>query len=477
MASATPVTAQLPTSDRLSTLPVEVLTEIFLLAYTDTSPSEGPISRALLPFDRIHRFRRVKVDSPSRLNSLAVLLENGSMGAWIKEMEMNKVDGENGALSLQHRQLRTFFAALPNLAHLALNEGCPALSKLVLSQSLARNTLRKMECFSFVAPIEWKNPFEPTQFSILASYPSLRDVKIQSTLDFPAVRKVKPLTTKFQPLPLIESLTLILQGDGGTLRRLAKRLIAACPSLRHLEFGDKSYARDYTQLLPLLPQQLAFLSLRTRAFDEIDPFSCDALFSRLSNLEYLYLGQGTFSPSILSHLSSFPKLRTLGFGPGAVVSTTSLSTLFDESSPLPGLRRLILDNVEGKIGWRAMTDGKASLHLAARGPDYLAPDWRYPKFSTEGGAVTEGGLQALVDKERKLGAAAPVKIEGTSVAALDFSHAVEAELEDCAFLLAKRYGDFTEVVVVYGLQHVEERLEELGWPRVARCGGCGGYHY
>ncbi|GAA6013933.1 hypothetical protein JCM10207_000175 [Rhodosporidiobolus poonsookiae] len=466
MASAAPVTAQLPTSDRLSTLPVEILTEIFELAFTDTNPSKGPISRALLPFDRIHRFRRVEIDSPSRLNSLAVLLENGSMGAWIKEMNMEAADGQDGALPLQQRQLRTLFAALPNLTHLALDEGCSALFKLVISQTLARNSLRKLEYLSFVAPIEWKNPFEPTQFALLASYPSLRHVKIESVQSFWVMDRVKPLGKKFQPLPLIKSLTLALDGDGPLWRKLTKRLIKACPSLLHLHLTEEGWEPDYTALLPNLPQQLISLSLRTHVL-RVEMAPCDALFPRLHNLEYLYLGAGTFSPAILEHLAFLPKLKTFGLGRLTILSTATLSTLLDTPSPLPSLRRIILDNVEGKIGWRAMFDGKGSLHPSALLPDYLGPGWIEPRFWDDStgarGPISADELQELLDKASNLDARAPVKIEGTSVEALEIARAIEREREDCDFIVARQNNRFPLLRSKYGDEFFEARLAELGW--------------
>ncbi|GAA6013983.1 hypothetical protein JCM10207_000194 [Rhodosporidiobolus poonsookiae] len=473
MASAAPVTSQLPTSDRLSTLPVEILTEIFQLAYTDTSPSEGPICHALLPFDHIQRFRRVKVDSPSRLNWLAVLLENGSMGAWIKEMEMNKVDGENGALPLQHRQLRTFFAALPHLTHLMLDEGCPALLKHVLSQTLARNSLRKMESITFVAPLEWKNPFEPTQFFLLATYPSLHTLRIKSTKGFHEMRRVRPIVKKFQPFPLIQTLSLE-GGDGVELPKLIKRAIDACPSLVHLDLTDQSSDPDYTALLPHLPEQLVTLSLRTHAFYDAYSAPCDALFLRFSNLEYLYLGEGTFSPAILTHLSFLPKLKTLGFGLGAILHTADLSILLDESTPLPALRTLILDSVKGKIGWRVLEDGYGDLHSEATAPDYLGPGWLYPSFSDEGGPFTEENVEELLKK-----AAAPesrIKIEGTAEAALEVTTEFWSECADCDLAKLMETGDFTEIRAMMGDEWVEMRLEDFGWYEDGFCEGCGEWH-
>ncbi|GAA6014052.1 hypothetical protein JCM10207_000220 [Rhodosporidiobolus poonsookiae] len=461
MASAASVTAQLPTSDRLSTLPVEILTEIFQLAYTDTSPSKGPISRALLPFNRAQRFRRIGVDSPEKLKALAKVIETGNVGVWVMELEMKQVEAADDTLPLKDRQLRAFFASLPRLTHLKLNEGCSALLNLILSQTLARNSLPSLTHLTFIAPTEWKNPFEPTQFSLLASYPSLRNLHIKSTKDFDKMTRVRPLVKKFQLLPLIQSLTLE-GGDGVDLHKFVKRLIDACPALDRLNLFDSSADPVYAPLLPHLPEQLTSLSLRTRAFYDEYSAPCDALFPRFPNLEHLYLGEGTFSPFILNNLRPLTRLKTLGFGLGAILHTTELSRLFDASSPLSSLRTLVLDSVEGKTGWQVLFDGYGDLHPEAKAPDYLGPGWTLPRFSDEDdGPFTVGSVEKLLDKAKQPGI--KVKIEGTTPAAYNTEIDFMIELTDCELAKAMETGDFHELETRYGFDFVHDRLEELGW--------------
>ncbi|GAA6024077.1 hypothetical protein JCM10207_009301 [Rhodosporidiobolus poonsookiae] len=472
MASAAPVTAQLPTSDRLSTLPVEILTEIFKLAYTDTSPSEGPISRALLSFDRAQRFHRIKVDSLERLFAFVHWVEVTGLGTWVEEVEMEQINSGGGALPLKDRETRAFFAALPRLTHLTLKEGCSSLLSLILSQTLARNSLRSLTHLSFIAPTEWKNPFEPTFFRLVSSYPSLRALSVMSTKTGYALDRVKGYSKKLQPFPLVQSLAL--EAESFDNSKLVNRIIEACPGLTTLSLRSEEDCPDYTGVVLLLPTQLTSLSLRTHAFYDSYSAPCDALFSRFPSLEYLYLGEGTFSPAILTHLSFLPKLETLGFGRGAILHTADLSTLFDECTPLPALRTLILDSVMGKVGWRVLEDGYGDLHSEGTPPDYLGPGWLYPSFSDKGGPFTEEDVEELLKK-----AAAPeskINIKGTVEAALEVTTEFWSECADCDLAKSMETGDFTEIRAMMGDEWVEMRLEDFGWYEDGFCEGCGEWH-
>ncbi|GAA6023597.1 hypothetical protein JCM10207_005728 [Rhodosporidiobolus poonsookiae] len=456
MASAAPVTAQLPTSDRLSTLPVEILTEIFQLAYTGTSPSEGPISRALLPFDRAQRFRRLEVDSSEKLKSLAGVLETGSVGAWVKEVKMKQVEAADGTLQLKDRQLRAFFASLPRLTHLKLNDGCDALLSLILSQNLARNSLRRLTCLTFVAPTKWKNPFEPKQLVLLRSYPALHALTVQSTKEWYKLFRTKPLTGKVKPIPGITSLTV--EAEGADLPALTRRLLSAFPSLRSMDIFASSQRPDLSPVLPLLPTSLTSLTLRTRAFYDYSA-PCDALFARFGNLEYLYLGEGTFGPTILDALRPLNKLKTLGFGRGAILPVRDLSMLLDPASPLPHLQKLILDVVFGKRGYRTMADGRGKLHPEAKLPFYTAPDWVVPRFSRVPGPFHDSAVERFVEEAKTSG----VEIVGSTVEALKIMADWYCEITEATMAHGVETGDFSEARELMGDDFVDELLMDMGW--------------
>jgi hypothetical protein len=442
---------QLPTSrDYLSSLPVETLTAIFRLAYTDTFPASGPISRALLPFDREQRFRRLEVKSMERLRALANIVENGGTGQWVKELKMEKVDVPSPALT--ERQLKSFSSSLPHLSLLDLGDGCQSTQRLVLSNSITRAGLREMVKLSLSDPDE-KNPFEPSLFRLLPSYPSLSSLTVTSAKEWKELVHVKISKKKVDKLSNIKELSLKSEGADHPL--LVERLVDACPSLEALILDTaSSHQPDYLGVLPLLPTTLTRLELRTRPF--YDEFSRpgEIHLLRFTSLSSLYLGEGTFTHSLFPILRQLPHLTSLGFGKGAIVPVPELVALVDSAAPLPNLKTLILDIVEGKRGWRVFEDGKGKLHPDAHPGSHLGPGWESPRFSVA------FGTKAVKDAIRTIEAKG-VKVEGTTVEALEIDLDWFVELSACAEVVAFETGDFDELRELMGNEYVDDMLHQI----------------
>ncbi|GAA6043803.1 hypothetical protein JCM8097_007718 [Rhodosporidiobolus ruineniae] len=443
-----------PSRDRLSELPIEILTDIFELAYAD-QPSTGPLCRALLPLDRSRRFRRVKVEGDRQLVQLAKALESGSMAQWVDELELQQID-RDGGLALNERQFKAFFAALPSLSHLELGAGSQATLRLVLSNSLTRASLRSTTHLSFCALDDQKNPFEPAPFRLLPSYPSLRSLSISTDRKWHELHRVKSARRKAQPLPNVKE--LILKSEGADLP-LVNRLVEACPSLESLTLKVTSHQPDFPPLLPSLPATLKSLELRTLAFYDVYSRPCDSLLSRFVNLEHLYLGEGTFSSAILGAVRSLPKLTSLGFGKSAVVSAKGLEALIDGPARFQQLKTLTLDIVEGKRGWSITTDGYYHLHPDAESPFWLGPGWVPPRFTRPDGDFYEKDVQSLIATAKASG----VDVRGTTVEAVGIVDDFYRELGTCGDLHAIQTGDFSVLLEYCGEEYVKQLKLDYEW--------------
>jgi hypothetical protein len=443
--------SQLPTPrDYLSSLPVETLTAIFKLAYTGSSPSTGPISRALLPFDREQRFRRLEVKSMERLRALANIVENGGTGQWVKELKMEKVDVPSPAFT--ERQLKSFFSSLPHLSRLDLGEGCQSTQRLVLSNSITRAGLREMVKLSLADPDE-KNPFEPSLFRLIPSYPLLSSLSVASRKKWQELTRVKISKKQVEKLSNIKELSLKSEGADHPL--LVERLDKACPSLEAvvLDTAD-SHQPDYLGVLPLLPATLRRLELRTKAFYDGFAHPCEAHLLPRTSLSSLYLGEGTFSHSLFPILRQLPHLTSLGFGKGAIVPVPELVALVDSATPLLNLKTLVLDIVKGQRGWRVFEDGKGQLHPDAHPGSHLGPGWESPRFSVA------FGTKAVKDALRTIKAKG-VKVEGTTVEALEIDLDWFVELSACAEVVAFETGDFDELRELMGNEYVDDMLHQI----------------
>ncbi|GAA6041062.1 hypothetical protein JCM8097_004697 [Rhodosporidiobolus ruineniae] len=415
-----------PARDYLSELPVEVLTDIFELAYVDRTPI-GPLSRALLPFDRVSGFERVKVDGPNQLVRLAKALEGGGIGQWVKRLEVQHADKDQ-RLALSVRQFKAFFAALSSLTHLDLDGSSAATLKLVLSNTLSRSGLHSMTHLAFHALDGQKNPFEPTLFSTLSSYTSLRSLTIRSNTEYGDLQKVKPIKKKIEPLPKIEALTVI--------------------------------SDDFTRILPILSPSLQSLELRVWPWFDDYTRPCDSLFSRFTALEHLYLGEGTFSPTVLGTLRSLSKLASLGFGEGAYIDYKELKALVDGPTRMEQLKKLTLDIVEGQLGWK-IDEHDGELHPNASPPDFAGPGWRLPQWSDPDGTFWQNGI----------------KVEGKIDQALEVEVEFMVEEETCLWAhyeetgddgpLRDRFGDaYIDIMREFGSEFEDEYAEcRSDWDR------------
>ncbi|GAA5894819.1 hypothetical protein JCM5296_007590 [Sporobolomyces johnsonii] len=442
-------------SNQICFLPAELLSSIFDLAYEDTKPSTQPICKALSPFQRALLYRHVEVTWSEQLKGLMHAVEvNAGLGAMVKKLDVNL---EAGAPPLGNkRQVKDFFAAFTHLARLSLGTACPQLIQAVLSFRLSRTHLTAMSSLHVQAPAEWKNPFDPAHLQALNSYPSLTSLSVATSMPYRYARRIKSSTKKSELLTGIHELTL--QGEGVDLPSAA-RLPNSCPSLRTLTLDCTVHAPQFSLILPLLSTTLTSLTLKSLAFYDDFTEPCDTLLPRFSNLEHLYLGEATFSPTIFDVIKQLPALTSLGFGPGALFDTWRLEAVIDGPARLATLKQITLDVVHGERGYRLEEDGGGFLH-----PEHdlshwhVAPDWVVPRFTCQHGvfSFSFGDVLKLLYLAEKNG----VEVDGTTVEAVQVMEDYYYEMSNCEVAYAFETGDFTELRESRGDEAVDDMIRD-----------------
>ncbi|GAA5878281.1 hypothetical protein JCM16303_002714 [Sporobolomyces ruberrimus] len=438
--------------DYISFLPYELLSDIFDKAYKDTPPPRSPISRAFLPFQRRALFHRVKISSSAQFESLIEAYEgNSRLGAMVKAFETDNTDSTGRK---NDRRLKAFFSTLVNLEHLKLGAKCSSILELVLSLRIARSDLPRLKSLEIAISAEAKKPFDSKVYRHLDAYPALRRLEVS----YEGQGTFSSSSRGGAPLAKIDE--LVLRGSQAFSSRTLS-FISNFPNLSSLTLDPLSWPLvDYSSLVARLPVSLTSLTLRTWGY--YDDFSkpCDQHLTRLSNLEYLYLGEAIYSKSLIGALRQLPKLKTLGFGRGVGLGIALLEELSIGPNALSSLEKLIFDQVEGKIGWRIEKDSDGmTLHPdSANTKWHIGPGWIMPKWSSIfPQSYEEHEMVALAERIRTKG----VKVEGTTVEAFGVSEEYDNEIESCMIAHAYDTGDYEECREMLGDDFVEELLEDL----------------
>ncbi|GAA5834714.1 hypothetical protein JCM3766R1_003216 [Sporobolomyces carnicolor] len=424
-------------------LPPELLSTIFDLASSDYIPPAGPINRALFPFQHRALFRHVEIFSRSNLERFVRVIESDStLGAMIKSLDVVDVEdvGGSGDTSVEKRRLETLFSALVHLEQLWIGPSSTSFTDLVLSPPHTRSFLPRLESLELVLPHDWKNPFDPARYSALDKYLSLTRLELRSVGWSEPATAVR--TTRLGHVSaMIKELVLV----GHSTEDLASLACDSVPNLSSLNlyiFESRDF--DYsTHLAARLPTSLISLTLRTGGGIHDPVTSCDRFLSHLVNLEHLYLGADTYEEDVIVTLRHFSKLKTLGFGRNAFLPASRLEEIAIGPGRIPSLRKIILDQVEGKEGWKIDEDGDGvTLHPdhAAEG-FHMGPGWNLPLwFDGSGNAVDEQGWMELVSKIQAQG----IRVEGEMVRAFEVKSSFESEKRKCMVAYAFKTENFDQ---------------------------------
>ncbi|GAA6023580.1 hypothetical protein JCM10207_005721 [Rhodosporidiobolus poonsookiae] len=441
--------------DHLSRLPAELLAWIFELAW-GSQQLAGPLSRALLPFDRNARFKFVEVESFAQLFRLAAIFRaNRTLPHLIKELHYFNDDPSDIPADFS---LEAFFASLEQLSSLVIGgDHIHRIVTFVLSPTFPASVSPLLSCLSIELPDHAANPWDPAHFQHLAFLPRLGYMSLsafQNDVELPASPQPAPPVT----LSHLTDLNLwVTNSPGG--RGAACALVNSCPSLHTLDLASNNPA-DLAAVLegstcPAL-DRLNLCVLSPGSIGHNPPFPFDHFLPRFPTIRHLRLDYGTFTSSTLpAHLAALPSLSTLTFDRDALVGYTTLCALVEGSTRFRSLERVTLDMYTLSCGWQICENGNGELHPHHEdSPLHLGPFWEVD--------VPAEQLQPReIDRFVRRAEQAGIKVDGT-VAATSWVHQVwYHEVTDCLYAWGHHIRDreFVDLARFAG-DAFEEILEE-----------------
>ncbi|GAA5980829.1 hypothetical protein JCM5350_003722 [Sporobolomyces pararoseus] len=408
--------------DHFSSLPPELLSDIFEYAYEKFKPPTLPISRSLLPSQRQSLYRQIKISSTSQFDSLMTACEmNSGLGRIVRSLEIENADAEGGGTRKKNApRIRAFLSTLVNLQQLRLGGNTSSIIAPVLSYRIARSSLPRLRILALDLTSECSNLFDSTSGHHLSEYPSLCRLEL-------SIARPWLLTGSERggaPLGITE---LALKGlEVYTEQTLP--FLESLPNLSSLTLESLSLKSpsDWTLLL-VLPDSLTSLTLR-KPPPSFWFVNLDQYLPRLVNIEYLYLADWSFSQNPIDYFCQLSKLKTPGLGEVVILSCEKLKEITLGPRRPPLLERVIFDQVEAKVGWRIWKDSNGfELHPEHDPKDYyLGPGWVSPNWSKPHGF---GEMEVLeLVREMKQGG---IEVEGKTVEAFRATALWRMEIGSC----------------------------------------------
>lgn len=446
---------------------------IFRFNKEDALPT-APISRSLLPFQRVQHFHSCQVLSTGTFIRLEALLSlNAELASMVKDLELRL---EPTVSSLPHARIVGLLATLTRLETVILLDHRPGKWPLLPQADLTRCLIDFPLDFPYLKhlasrfPSDWSEPFDPRRYAFLDQFPSLTSLAItqhgSGQPSFPPSLSTGEIPTS---LSRITSLTIVGGDDldsapTGAFANVLQNLQSF--TTEKLGWGTANYQK----LLPSLPVTLESIDLDSKfsachreAENEI-LIPCDSHFPRFQKLKSLKLGAKIYSPDLLSHLRQLLELETLTFG---LHSFPDLEAFQVQSSLPPAHKTLVFDllSTGGSIGWRI--DGPfGELHPDNRGlHKVLGPGWSLAPFHQNiQNYLDYDLLQETVEVVRSYG----INVRGTAVDALKVREEWVIEMKNCRTAKAIGTGDFVLVKELYGDEwtkaaKAERRRRKKAW--------------
>jgi len=374
----------------------------------------------------------------------------------IKVLDAEDVDHDGGGgPKLNERRLKTFVSSLVNTESLRLNWNAQGIIYLVLAYRFAESNLRSLKELKLETPYEWKKPFDSKVYRQLEEYPLLSRLEISNVRyqEFSCGSKGGRKLTKIS--------RLVLKGDL-VYKPSTISFIENFPNLTSLTLNTSAYNEpNYGDLVSILPKTLTSLSLLCHdPYDNANIPPCDERIPHLINLEYLYLGQGVFSQTLIDPLRQVPNLRTLGFGPRAILEPSKLEELIVGPNRLLSLEKVIFDQFVAKRGWSVEKDSdKFTLHPGhVLNPNHVGPGW---EAHASGTALSDFDydLKPLIKKIR----GASIQIEGTTLEAIEVWDDFKVEVMCCELAYALQIRSLDDLRTRKGAEYVEEFKDIVSW--------------
>ncbi|GAA5965596.1 hypothetical protein JCM3765_004747 [Sporobolomyces pararoseus] len=441
--------------DRLSSLPPELLNEIFDLAYPVGYPSTGPLSKHLLHYHLVGLYSRIKLTKESTVSRLIEkITSQPSLGELVRVLRIEIADSESGSARLERtRKCRRFLQKLTKLEELDLGKtvllgdlySCldPAsLDTSLLAQEEDRapfsfqSSLRRLH----LAGIERKTPENP--LLLTQSFPNLVSLHF-SEYNYP----YGPLDlADYAPLKHLSQLTIVgAYADDSAIASFC----LLCPSLRALKL--EATHPDYENLLKSLPLHIVNLEL----LPDGPTTPVDSFLPPFNQLRSLSLGCQLYSPNLLSNISGLLHLERLVLGEG-FTTVSDLLPFVSASTRPPSLLELELNLFRVAIGGRFdPQEHKEDVPEYMRDGDLVDDNWSLIGLSfgvTRGLTIEQ--IEAVIGMAREEG----IKVRGTILKALEVAKAYLLEVANVAIWHCWRGKSFQYMVL----------MKELFTPRCHR---------
>jgi len=395
-----------PQIDHFSSLPNELLDDIFDQAYTYSPPSH-PLSKRLLPFFEQHFYRKVSISSFPRCTILhETISAQPYKGHLVAQMNLSALqDPTEANLDL----LASLFSVVPNLTHL----DCSLLTYLYERTPGITDSLSRLQ--SLTIPIrpdhrddDQRAYLELEQLVFLQDLPEVYDLTLNSYRFYP-----DDTINGFEHLWLPHLHRLRIEGEGAEDHSVSF-ITARCPALLHLALHSTWYENlklyGYIDSHPL---SLRSLSLSIENGLVVVHDQQDSL-ERFTQLQSLHLGDLCYDRDVASTLLKLPLLVDIHLGQG-LFEPDDFLPLVSGPTRLLFLKSIILDADFGNIGKKISapsTKGFDTTRELQRCPIEMI-DWRLPE---QGEDVTfEGiGLKRLIEVGKENG----VTVKGGVLTAL-----------------------------------------------------------
>ncbi|GAA5988102.1 hypothetical protein JCM5350_003937 [Sporobolomyces pararoseus] len=362
--------------DRLSSLPPELLSTIFSLAYGPEHLIPPPLSRALLPYCRQALYRDIRLTNFGSLFLLfATTRGSPALGSLIVKLNIKALrTGDN-----TNAGLRQLLKCLPSLRSLSLPGIIGSSFSNVFDDSISTD-LPLLESLSFT-DIDVK----PVNIRRVTRIFRLKRLKVRFLSHkerFIAAEEGDDQAHKGS-LDSLEELALEYLGREETSpwnRHLAN-FVDSFPYLTRLTLGTRSVPLnpDFLRDLDHLSTRLKSLTLKSWENAVLDQLWGD-LFPRFQKLERLDLGDFPISAAIISHIGRLPHLSYLRLGKESQNIFKEIATPespLRASKRIGSLKTLVLDSESMDIGKRVDTDEKVGDWSWS---GLWGDGWREPSF-------------------------------------------------------------------------------------------------
>ena len=236
---------------------------IFKLAYAKKKPSQ-PLSRRLRLFYDEIVFRKIKIDSSSRIRTLHTLLAGRpGLGAHICELVIEEVDAKS-CLSLD--EIKAIFACLGNLQALSLRVHGPEWLEAALPEGPdAKTALPNSTVSLTIVPstTQRSDAYDPAHLGALAQLPNLTKLALdvrRSKYKYKALEE--PNSTKSDlVLPNVTNLSVGLPKVPSSVNAF----VGCFPQVRKLTLTSHADAPDFATALASIKSPAEVVELTIRA--------------------------------------------------------------------------------------------------------------------------------------------------------------------------------------------------------------------